>query len=300
LQLILLELFSSVNALFDFFSSFFIFNSIYLDFFSSLIYYLLKGGIVMYFGKNLRYLRKIKNWSQEQVSDKLGYKSFTTIQKWESGDSEPPMNKLRSVCLLFNIPMDVILNYDLEKISHNIFSRIKELKHDSCYQNAAITEALDIAEISYNEWLSGESETYLFYLTEIANFFDVSVDFLIGKTKLFRSIMDNEEVEVSALFNSKDIMKNCCTASEMELIKKYRSLDKHGQELVSTILDKEYERNTNVATSDNTVVINISSKPQSASSKVIPTLNAAHERTDIDIPEGIDTSENDIMDDENF
>lgn len=29
-------------------------------------------------------------------------------------------------------------------------------------------------------------------------------------------------------------------------------------------------------------------------------LNAAHERTDIDIPEGIDTSENDIMDDENF
>ena len=29
-------------------------------------------------------------------------------------------------------------------------------------------------------------------------------------------------------------------------------------------------------------------------------LNAAHKRTDIDIPEGIDASENDIMDDENF
>lgn len=29
-------------------------------------------------------------------------------------------------------------------------------------------------------------------------------------------------------------------------------------------------------------------------------LNAAHKRTDIDIPEGIDTSENDIMDNENF
>ena len=29
-------------------------------------------------------------------------------------------------------------------------------------------------------------------------------------------------------------------------------------------------------------------------------LNAAHERTDIDIPEGTDTSDNDIMDDENF
>ena len=29
-------------------------------------------------------------------------------------------------------------------------------------------------------------------------------------------------------------------------------------------------------------------------------LDAAHARTDIDIPEGTDTSENDIMDDENF
>lgn len=29
-------------------------------------------------------------------------------------------------------------------------------------------------------------------------------------------------------------------------------------------------------------------------------LNAAHTRTDIEIPEGMDTSENDIMDDENF
>ena len=26
----------------------------------------------MYFGKNLRYLRKLKNWSQEQIADKLG------------------------------------------------------------------------------------------------------------------------------------------------------------------------------------------------------------------------------------
>lgn len=29
-------------------------------------------------------------------------------------------------------------------------------------------------------------------------------------------------------------------------------------------------------------------------------LNAAHARTDIDIPEDVDTSDNDIMDDENF
>lgn len=35
-------------------------------------------------------------------------------------------------------------------------------------------------------------------------------------------------------------------------------------------------------------------------SESIEILNAAHARTDIDIPEGTDTSDNDIMDDENF
>lgn len=34
--------------------------------------------------------------------------------------------------------------------------------------------------------------------------------------------------------------------------------------------------------------------------KDIPQLNAAHQRTDIDIPNNVDTSDDDIMDDENF
>lgn len=33
-----------------------------------------------YFGKNIRYLRKLTNMTQEELADKLGYKSFTTIQ----------------------------------------------------------------------------------------------------------------------------------------------------------------------------------------------------------------------------
>lgn len=245
----------------------------------------------MYFGKNLRYLRKLKNWSQDQVSDKLGYKSFTTIQKWESGDSEPPVNKLRSVCLLFNIPMDVILNYDLEIISRSVFSKIDNLKYDCCYQDAAITEYLDISDISYNEWRTGESETYLFYLVEIASFFDVSIDFFLGKTKLFRSVSDNEEMEISTSFNPKDITKNCCTSSEMEIIKKYRTLDEHSKELILTILNKEYEHMLGKNGTSNTAF---------ASLKHNNLLNAAHQRTDIDIPENVDTSDDDIMDDDNF
>lgn len=204
----------------------------------------------MYFGKNLRYLRKLKSWSQDEVADKLGYKSFTTIQKWESGDSEPPMNKLRSVCLLFNIPMDLILNCDLEINSHQILTKIRELKYDYNVNSKYITETLDIANISYDEWISGESQSYMFYLSEIANIFDVSTDFLIGKTKLFRSINDNENAAFSVPSGDETI-----SSSEIEYIKKYRALDTHGKEMVDFTLEKEYERSKALAEQeDNNIV----------------------------------------------
>ena len=47
---------------------------------------------IMAFSNNLRLLRKQHSLSQEQLAEKLGYKSFTTIQKWESGVSEPSVS----------------------------------------------------------------------------------------------------------------------------------------------------------------------------------------------------------------
>lgn len=230
----------------------------------------------MYFGKNLRYLRKLKSWSQEQVSEKLGYKSFTTIQKWESGDSEPPMNRLRSLCVLFNIQMDLILNYDLEEAAPTVLRKIKNLKYDYNYSSDSFTQMLDIAEISYNEWITGDSQTYMFYLSEIANIFDVSVNYLIGKTKLFRSFDDGESMEIS-------IDEKKISPLELERIKKYRSLDEHGKEMVDFTLEKEWERST--------AVEKITSFPE---------INAANARTDIETTEAMNQHDDDIMDDENF
>ena len=60
----------------------------------------------MSIAQNIRELRKKYNMSQEFVAEKLGYKSFTTIQKWESGVSEPPMKKAKELADLFNVDLD--------------------------------------------------------------------------------------------------------------------------------------------------------------------------------------------------
>ena len=69
----------------------------------------------MYLAENIRFLRKEKEYSQDYVAEKLGYKSYTTIQKWESGVSEPTVKKLKELANLFNVDMDDLINKQLSR-----------------------------------------------------------------------------------------------------------------------------------------------------------------------------------------
>lgn len=69
----------------------------------------------MCLANNIRYLRKKKNYSQDYIAEKLGYKSYTTIQKWESGVSEPSIAKLRELADLFDVDMNDMTTKDIEK-----------------------------------------------------------------------------------------------------------------------------------------------------------------------------------------
>lgn len=62
----------------------------------------------MCLSENIRYLRKKMNLSQEELADKLGYKSYTTIQKWESGVADPPLKSLGKMSKIFSIDMDTL------------------------------------------------------------------------------------------------------------------------------------------------------------------------------------------------
>ncbi|QIK57802.1 helix-turn-helix transcriptional regulator [Erysipelothrix sp. HDW6A] len=75
----------------------------------------------MHFGKNLRYLRHKNGMSQEFIADKLGYKNYTTIQKWESDMSEPSIEKLNILANMFNLTMDELVNHDLTQAEDSIY-----------------------------------------------------------------------------------------------------------------------------------------------------------------------------------
>lgn len=84
----------------------------------------------MYLPQNIRFLRKKFGFSQEQVAEKLEYKSFTTIQKWESGVSVPTLAQLSKLTDLFRVDLDTIVNVDLSKME----------AHDKAFADAILIE----------------------------------------------------------------------------------------------------------------------------------------------------------------
>jgi len=67
----------------------------------------------MNFGKNLQKLRKSRNLSQEQLAEELNV-TRQSVSKWESGSSVPDMEKLATICRLFNCDLDTLVNGDVD------------------------------------------------------------------------------------------------------------------------------------------------------------------------------------------
>ena len=60
--------------------------------------------------ENIRKFRKSKGFSQDYIAEQLGYKSYTTVQKWESGVSEPSLQKLHELANLLGVDVDTLVN----------------------------------------------------------------------------------------------------------------------------------------------------------------------------------------------
>ena len=68
----------------------------------------------MNFASNLQKLRKRENMSQEALAEKLDV-TRQSVSKWESGATYPEMDKLISICKIFNVDMDTLVNGDVKE-----------------------------------------------------------------------------------------------------------------------------------------------------------------------------------------
>ncbi len=65
----------------------------------------------MSFSENLIELRKLNNYSQEELADLIGV-SRQTLSKYETGESLPDIEKCRQLAEVFSVTVDDLVSYE--------------------------------------------------------------------------------------------------------------------------------------------------------------------------------------------
>jgi len=103
-----------------------------------------------------------------------------------------------------------------------IAQKILELRKQKGLTQANMAEHLKISRQAYSFYEIGKNEPDFCSLCKLADFFNVSTDFLLGRYDIKPFLVDNDD--------------------EIELIRKYRTLDKRGKRSIQVIVEHEYSQ----------------------------------------------------------
>ncbi len=76
-----------------------------------------------YIAKNIRHLRKLKGYTQEQLAEELTM-TRSKVGSYEEGRSDPPIDMLIQFSIYFNLPIDVLVKNDLSYATDTSFIEI--------------------------------------------------------------------------------------------------------------------------------------------------------------------------------
>ena len=87
-----------------------------------------------YFSKNLKYLRVIKNVSQNKLAS-LANVSASTINRWEAEEMSPSLDNVNDVARALNVSVADLLGKDMKSDENFdeyalLFSKFKELSNE--------------------------------------------------------------------------------------------------------------------------------------------------------------------------
>jgi len=77
--------------------------------------------------QNLKYLRKLRGWTQQEFADKLRIKR-SLIGAYEEERAKPHLDVLENICDIFKLTMDEILRKDLSDNKGNYLAKRRALK----------------------------------------------------------------------------------------------------------------------------------------------------------------------------
>lgn len=146
-------------------------------------------------GKKIYELRKKLNISQEELATAINA-SRQSVSKWELGDSYPEVNKLKDIASFFNVSIDYLLNYDVEKTSCKEFiDMLKESINNKVFTITVNEIKSYILRFNNNFHLYLYSANYLFVLElekNERNLLELIIDYCKKAVSLFNYQVDGD------------------------------------------------------------------------------------------------------------
>lgn len=112
----------------------------------------------MSLGNNIRYLRRQRGMSQDEFAARLGYKSYTTIQKWESGVSEPPIKIADAIAKMFNVDIADLVNADLTDVAPSAPQISDEALQIARAYDRADEKSRELVDLALREYLPAKKQ----------------------------------------------------------------------------------------------------------------------------------------------
>ena len=148
---------------------------------------------------NIKFMREEEGISQREIAQKLGVKR-STYSLWELEINIIPLPRLIELCKIYNCSIDYILNLNKKKkysnmkmdIDNNLYpKRLKEIRKEHKYTQAKLAKKLNTDNGVISRYESGKTLILTSFLIEYAKIFNISCDYLLGKT--------NEKIKLSNL-----------------------------------------------------------------------------------------------------
>lgn len=151
-------------------------------------------------GDRIRELRKASNLSQEEFGKMFGVVK-STVSLYESGKNAPDDQIKLQICKHYNVSMDWLFGLDDPQgdvtrdmgYVDGLPGRLNDLMREKHFGVESLRQELGISEESMSSLLKG-SIPDIVCLFALANCFDVTTDYLLGRSPVKRLALDEDDL----------------------------------------------------------------------------------------------------------
>lgn len=169
------------------------------------------------FGIKVKQLLEAKNITQKELAERANTTN-ATISRYVNGEREPKIDVASDIARALDVSVDYLLGYPVK-------NRIRELREAAQKQQKDLSADIGVSQPTISEWESGRKEPSTKNAKKLADYFGVTVDYLLGRPEKDPRDMDDDEFYASL------------TEAERLLLEYYRNASDEARRIVDRIVD---------------------------------------------------------------